>query len=55
MTAKIARKEATSMFPLEFEPTNPASERPQTHTSGVAVIGIGKINSMLFIKLSTNK
>ena len=55
LTTHNARKKPISMSPLEFEPTNPASERPQTHTSGLAVTGIGIINSVLFIKLSTNK
>ena len=29
------------MFPAGFEPTNPASERPQTHAIGPAATGVG--------------
>jgi hypothetical protein len=39
----------TSMPPLGFEPTIPASERPQTHTFDRAATRIGRVNTALHI------
>jgi hypothetical protein len=43
LTTHNTHKRHTSMPPVGFEPTIPASERPQTHDLGRAVTGIGVI------------
>jgi hypothetical protein len=55
LTAHDTHKRQTSVSPLGFEPTNPSSVRPQTHTLDRAVTGSGKVNIILSIKLSSNK
>ena len=44
----------TSMHPVEFEPTIPAGERPQTYASDRTATGIGKASqyySMIYLKV----
>jgi hypothetical protein len=41
LTTQNIHKRETSMPPAGFEPTNPASERPQTHALDRTVTGIG--------------
>jgi hypothetical protein len=40
-TTLKTHKKQTSILPAEFEPTIPASERPQTHALGSVATGIG--------------
>jgi hypothetical protein len=56
LTTHNTHNRQTSMPPSGFEPTIPASERPQTHTVDRAAIGIRAVffNSMRLRQTSTN-
>jgi hypothetical protein len=48
LTTHNIRKRQTSMPPAGFEPTIPASQRPQTHALDHAATGIGRLQACFF-------
>jgi hypothetical protein len=49
LTTHNTHKRQTSMPPVGFEPTIPASARPKAHVLERAAIGIGKCKSIMYI------
>jgi hypothetical protein len=49
------QKRETSMSPAEFEPTIPASERPQTNALDRAATRVGNLNGLPSIKMDKPK
>jgi hypothetical protein len=55
LTTHNTYKRQTSMPPVGFEPTIPASKRPQTHALDSAATGIGYVYCYLLLCSSYNK